>query len=114
MVIKGAFFAALIENVSFLFHFQSADGAIGLATSAPEAQLTNTTQISAPERVFSQRLLGMSCNVVRHGVNSTQARVSVRSASGATACGATEAGGRGWRHSTKGLKVVHPVMMLGI
>lgn len=49
MVIKGAFFATSIENVSFLFHFQSANGAIVLATSALEAQLINTTEISASE-----------------------------------------------------------------
>lgn len=95
MVIKGAFFVPLIENVSFMFHFKSANGAIVLAPSALEAQLINTTEISASERVFSQRLLRMSCNVVRNGVNSTQVRVNIRSVSDVTACRATEAGSRG-------------------
>lgn len=37
----------------------------------------------------------MSCNVVQHGVNSTQARVNVRSANDVIACRATEARGQG-------------------
>lgn len=88
-----------------MFYFKSANGAIALATSALEAQLINTTEISASERVFSQKLLRWGCNVVRQGVNSTQVRVNIRSVRDVTACRATEAGSRGGETSTKGLMV---------
>lgn len=117
MVIKGAFFVTfrtLIENVSFKFYFKSVNGAIVL-----EAQLMNTTEISEYEHVSSQRLLRLSCNVVQQGVNSTQARVNIRSASGVTACRTTEAGSQGGETAQRDRwwtpkGSVHLVMMLGI